>query len=110
MDSLLAKGGTKTLTSEGVTLVDVAVSRRGNVLAVRRFMSELPEALRGRGTGMRVTAACEDAAVEIGRLNGAKTVTIDVGLIINPGWRTLLEARGYVHILTEGKWVKTIKL
>jgi hypothetical protein len=110
MDSLLAQGGTKTIEVEGVTLVDVAVSRQGNVLAVRRFMSHLDVALRGQGTGTRVTAAFEDAAAEIGRLNGAKTVTIDVGIIINPNWRTLLEARGYVNILTEGKWVKTIKL
>ena len=110
MDALLAKGGTKTLSVEGVELADVAVSWKGSVLAVRRFMSKLPEALRGRGTGTRVTAAFEDAAVEIGRLNGAKTVTIDVGIIINPGWRELLEARGYVHILEDGAWVKTIKL
>ncbi len=110
MDALLAKGGTKTLTVEGVELADVAVSWKGSVLAVRRFMSRLPEALRGKGTGTRVTAAFEDAAVEIGRLNGAKIVTIDVGIIINPGWRELLEARGYVHILEDGAWVKTIKL
>jgi len=110
MDALLAKGGTKTLSVEGVELADVAVGWKGSVLAVRRFMSKLPEALRGKGTGTRVTAAFEDAAVEIGRLNGAKTVTIDVGIIINPGWRELLEARGYVHILEDGAWVKTIKL
>jgi len=110
MDSLLAKGGKKTMEVEGVTLVDVAVSRQGNVLAVRRFMSHLSEALRGQGTGMRVTAAFEHAAAEVGRLNGAKTVTIDLGIIINPGWRWLLEARGYVHIVAEGRWVKTIEL
>jgi hypothetical protein len=40
----------------------------------------------------------------------AKTVTIDVGIIINPGWRELLEARGYVYLRGEGAWVKTIKL
>jgi hypothetical protein len=110
MDALLAKGGTKTLEVESVTLVDVAVSRQGNTLAVSRFMSRLPDALRGRGTGPRVTRAFEDAAAEVGRLNGAKTVTIDVGIIINPGWRELLEARGYVHIVSKGKWIKTIKL
>ncbi len=110
MDSLLASGAEKTLTAEGVQLAGVAVSRQGNTLVVRRFMSKLPDALRGQGTGMRVTAAFEDAAVEVARLNGAKTVTIDVGIIINPGWRQLLEARGYIHVMEQGAWIKTIKL
>lgn len=110
MDSLLASGAERTLTAEGVQLANVAVSRQGSTLVVRRFMSKLPDALRGQGTGMRVTAAFEDAAVEVARLNGAKTVTIDVGIIINPGWRKLLEARGYVHVMAEGAWIKTIKL
>lgn len=110
MDTLLATGGSKTITVEGVALAGVEVSKRGSVLAVRRFMSKLPEALRGQGTGTQVIAAFEEAAAKVGRLNGAKTVTIDVGIIINPGWRVLLEARGYVHILKEGSWVKTIKL
>lgn len=110
MDSLLASGAEKTLTAEGVQLAGVTVSRQGSTLVVRRFMSKVPEMLRGQGTGMRVTAAFEDAAVEVARLNGAKTVTIDVGIIINPGWRQLLEARGYIHVLEEGAWIKTIKL
>lgn len=110
MDSLLASGAERTLTAEGVQLAGVTVSRQGSTLAVRRFMSKLPDALRGQGTGMRVTAAFEDAAVEVARLNGAKTVTIDVGIIINPGWRQLLEARGYIHVMEQGAWIKTIKL
>jgi len=110
MDALLASGAEKTLTAEGVQLARVAVSRQGNTLVVRRFMSKLPDALRGQGTGMRVTAAFEDAAVEVARLNGAKTVTIDVGIIVNPGWRQLLEARGYIHVMEQGAWIKTIKL
>jgi hypothetical protein len=110
MDSLLASGAERTLTAEGVQLAGVTVSRQGNTLVVRRFMSKLPDALRGQGTGMRVTAAFEDAAVEVARLNGAKTVTIDVGIIINPGWRQLLEARGYIHVMEQGAWIKTIKL
>jgi hypothetical protein len=110
MDSLLAKGGTKTITVEGVRLTDVAVSKQGSVLAVRRFESKLPHALRGQGTGLRVTRAFEDAAVEIGRLNGAKKVTVDVGIITNPGWRQVLEARGYVYVAREGGWIKTITL
>jgi hypothetical protein len=110
MDNLLATGGTKSITVEGVALSSVQVSMRGSVLAVRRFMSKLPEVLRGKGTGMRVTAEFEKAAVEVARLNGAKTVTIDVGIIVNEGWRKLLEARGYVHVLEEGAWIKTIIL
>jgi hypothetical protein len=110
MDALLASGGTRTLTVKEVQLVGVQVSRQGKVLTVRRFMSNLPEHLRGKGTGMEVAAAFEQAAAEVGRINGAKKVLIDVGIIINPGWRKVLEARGYVHILEEGRWVKTIEL
>ena len=112
MDSLLATGAKKTITVEGVRFAEVTVSRQGNVLAVRRFMTEIPEALRGQGLGTRVTAAFEDAAAEIGRLTGAKTVTIDVGLIRNPGWGAVLEARGYVRTQLAGReaWVKTIKV
>ena len=73
-------------------------------------MSKLPEALRGKGTGLRVMADFEKAAVEVARLNGAKSVTINVGIIINAGWKKLLEARGYVHVLEEGAWIKTINL
>jgi hypothetical protein len=43
-------------------------------------------------------------------MRGFKSVTIDVGIIVNPGWRTFLEARGYVHNLTAGSWIKTIIL
>lgn len=107
-ESLLAKGGTKTITVEGVRLTDVAVSKQGSVLAVCRFESKLPHALRGQGTGLRVTRAFEDAAVEVGRLNGAKKVTVVVGIIPNPGWRQVLEARGYVYVTREGGWIKTI--
>ena len=116
MDALLASGATKTLEAEGVQLADVAVSMKGSNLSVSRFMSKLPEVLRGQGTGTRVTAAFEDAAAELGRLNNAKTVTIDVGMVINPGWRELLEARGYVKTFIEGaessswNWIKTITL
>lgn len=110
MDSLLVKGGTKTITVEGVKLTDVAVSKQGSTLAVRRFESRLPHALRGQGIGPRVTRAFEDAAVEVGRLNGAKKVTVDVGIITNPGWREVLEARGYVYVAREGGWIKTITL
>jgi hypothetical protein len=110
MDDLLATGGTKTITVENVRFIDVTVTRRGSVLAVRRFMSEVPHALRGQGLGPRMAREFEDAAAAIGRQNGAKTVTVDVGIITNPGWRELLEARGYVYVAKKGGWIKTIKL
>lgn len=116
MDSLLASGASKTLEAEGVQLAGVTAKMEGKNLSVSRFMSKLPEALRGQGTGTRVTAAFEDAAAEVGRLNNAKTVTVDVGIIINPGWRELLEARGYVRTFIESEsggawsWIKIINL
>ncbi|HEY1248213.1 MAG TPA: DUF4157 domain-containing protein, partial [Nitrososphaera sp.] len=110
MDALLATGGSKTLTVEGVKLADVTVLKTGSELAVSR--SGIAAASPGMGAGTQVTRAFEEAAVELGRLNGAKTVTIDVGRIINPGWREIMEARGYVRTLTEEgiNWIRTIKL
>lgn len=110
MDSLLTTGGTKTLTAKGGELIDVTVTRQGNTLLVSRWMSKLPEALRGKGTGMQIAREFEDAAVEVARVNGAKTVKVDVGTIVNPGWREVLEARGYVYVAKEGSWIKTIKV
>jgi len=108
LDVLLTSGAAKTLEAEGVQFAGVEVTRQGSVLAVKRFMSR--SSTPGQGIGYRMAKEFEDAAAEVGRLTGAKTVTVDVGLVINSGWRTILEGRGYIHILTEGRWVKTIKL
>jgi hypothetical protein len=108
MDALLASGASKTIEAEGIQFAGVEVTRQGSVVAVKRFMSKAMSP--GQGVGYRMAKEFEDAAAEVGHLNGAKTVTVDVGIIINPGWRAILEARGYVKIVTEGRWVKTIKL
>ena len=59
-----------------------------------------------------VRAAFEEAAVNVARINGLKTVTIDVGFIINPGWRVVLENLHYVRTTVGGltTWIKTINL
>jgi uncharacterized protein DUF4157 len=108
MDKLLAGGGSKTLEAGGVQFQRVEVTSQGSTMVVSRFMSKA--AKPGQGAGFRMAKEFEDAAAEVGRLNGAKTVKVDVGTIINPGWREVLEARGYEYIAEEGVWVKTIKL
>jgi hypothetical protein len=108
MDDLLAQGGTKTIEVEGMKFVDVTVTKQGSVLAVRRFESKLAPNLRGGGTGTRLAKDFEDAAAEVGRRNGARTVTVDVGIITNPGWREVLESLGYVYTPKQGGWIKTI--
>jgi hypothetical protein len=110
MDNLLKTGATKTITVEGMEFARVEVARQGSRLAVRRFQSKLPHALRGKGLGSRMVVEFEEAAVATARANGLKTVTIDVGIITNPGWREILEARGYVYTAAEGGWIKTVKL
>ena len=116
MDSLLKTGGAKTITVEGVVFADVRAVAQGRNLAVSRFSSHVAPALRGQGQGSLINAAFEEAAVAAARMNGLKTVTIDVGIIVNPGWRVLLESRGYVKTMTQtadgfsNGWVKTIKL
>jgi hypothetical protein len=115
-DSLLAAGGSKTIAVEGMEFAGVQVAKDGRRLIISRYSSEIPEALRGAGLGGRVNAAFEDAAVATARMNGLKTVTIDVGRIVNPGWREYLEARGYVKTAIETDtgmafdWIKTIEL
>ena len=84
---------------------------------MRRVASQvLDPALRSQGLGTKLTEAFEDAAVELGRSQGAKTVTIDVGRFTNEWWMKALERRGYVMTIKdtatgwEKSWVKTIEL
>ena len=110
MDDLLIAGGAKKITVEGVEFLEVEVARQGSRLAIKRSkMTVLKEVERGQGKGSRMVRDFEDAAVEVARSNGLKSVTIDVGFITNPGWRQVLESMGYVRNATND-WVKTIKL
>jgi hypothetical protein len=108
MEDLLAKGGSKTLNVEGVVFEDVTVAAQGSRLAVRRFKIQRVGAPPGHGS--LTSEAFEDAAVSVARTNGLKSVTIDVGVITNPGWREWLESLGYVYTPAEGGWIKTIIL
>jgi len=115
MEGLLKAGGSRKLTVEGVEFADVRIARQGRRLVVSRYSTQRVNAPPGHGRVMN--AAFEDAVVAIARKNGLKTVTIDVGMIINPGWRVYLESIGYVRTMTEtvgggfvNSWVKTIKL
>lgn len=110
MDELLASGATKTLAVERMEFAGVQLVKQGSRLAVKRFMSKLPAAAQGVGIGTRLSMDFEEAAVTVARMRGFKSVTIDVGIIVNPAWRVFLEARGYVHNLTAGSWIKTIIL
>jgi hypothetical protein len=107
MDALLASGAAKDLEAGGVEFIGVEVTKKGSTVAVKRWMSYAADP--GKGAGFRMAREFEDAAAEVGRVNGAKTVTVDVGVIINTGWQKVMEARGYVQI-SPGQWVKTIKL
>jgi hypothetical protein len=106
MDALLTSGVVKDLEAEGVEFIGVEVARKGGVLAVKRFMSYANAP--GQGIGYRMAKEFEQAAVAIGRANGARTVTVNVGVIINKGWQKVLAGRGYGYIASEGGWIKTI--
>jgi hypothetical protein len=108
LDDLLKAGGVKDITVAGVKFEGVQLSKQGSRLAVRRFRIERVNAPPGQGS--LVSEAFEDAAATVARTNGLKSVTINVGVIINPGWREWLEGLGYVFVQTEGAWIKTIKL
>ncbi len=108
LDDLLKAGGVKDITVAGVKFEGVQLSRQGSRLAVRRFRIERVKAPPGQGS--LVSESFEDAAASVARMNGLKTVTIDVGIITNPGWREWLEGLGYVFNQTEGAWIKTIQL
>jgi hypothetical protein len=108
MDALLTSGGTKDLAAEGVEFIGVQVARKGSTVAVKRYMSYASSP--GQGIGYRMAREFEDAAAAVGRANGAKTVTVDVGVIINEGWKKILTARGYRYVASEGSWIKTLAL
>jgi hypothetical protein len=108
LTDLLKAGGTKSITVEGVLFEDVQLARQGSTLAVRRF--RIARVAAPPGQGSLVSEAFEDAAVSVARANGLKTVTINVGVIVNPGWREWLESLGYVYNQAEGGWIKTIIL
>jgi hypothetical protein len=108
MDDLLKAGGVKDITVAGVKFEGVQLSKQGSRLSVRRYRIERVNAPPGQGS--LVSESFEDAAASVARMNGLKTVTIDVGRITNPGWREWLEGLGYVFNQTEGTWIKTITL
>jgi hypothetical protein len=113
-EDLLTGGGSKQIAVEGVELEEVSVTRQGNRLEVKRFSIKRVNAPPGHGDVVR--EAFEDAAVNVARKRGVKTVTIDVSRVTNPGWREHLESIGYKKTVTSSPegfgvtWVKTITL
>jgi hypothetical protein len=111
MEELLATGGTKDLTVAGTNFFGVTVTREGSRLAVKRLMMLVEMEQRGQGQGYVMRAMFEEAAKNVARINGFKTVTIDVGLIVNEGWQVVLKAAGYVPSSDSiPYWIKTIPL
>jgi Domain of unknown function (DUF4157) len=107
METLVTQGGTKTVTAGGVKFTEMAATKQGTHLAVKRF--EIRRVADGAG-GKVAAEAFEDAAVNVARSQGLKSVSINVGVIVNPGWRQWMETMGYVFVQKEGAWIKTIKL
>ncbi len=108
METLVTQGGTKTVTAGGIRFTEMAATRQGTSLAVKRFEIRRV-AIDGAG-GKVAAEAFEDAAVNVARSRGLKSVSINVGVIVNPGWRQWMESMGYIFVQTEGAWIKTIKL
>jgi Domain of unknown function (DUF4157) len=115
MEELLVTGAAKNIAAEGVTFAGATVRAEGERLIVSRF--KLVADVPGAGQGSIMREAFEEAAVDVARRKGLKTVTIDVGIVTNEGWRVVLEGVGYVRtqISTSGggfatAWIKTIHL
>jgi hypothetical protein len=108
MESLVTQGGVKTVEVAGVRFTDVVVAKQGTNLAVKRFEIKkvAPDGMRGK----LAAEAFEDAAVNVARSHGMKSVTINVGIFTNPVWREWMESMSYVFVQAEGAWIKTIKL
>jgi hypothetical protein len=111
---VLERGAAKTFTVEGIEFATVRAIERNGVLEVSRYSIESIGAGAGRARG--VSTAFEQAAINIARSRGLKTVTINVGNIVNSKWKIFMQAMGYVS--TEIKtsygysypWIKTINL
>ncbi len=108
MEALIAQGGTKTIEAGGIRFTEVVVSKQGSNLAVKRFRIDRVNAPPGYGS--IAAEAFEDAATNVARSHQMKSVTINVGIFTNPGWRVWMESLGYVFNRTEGAWIKVIKL
>lgn len=108
MDALLTSGVTKDLEAEGVEIHRCRGSDEGQH-GRREAVHELRHDPRP-GHRLSHGEEFEDAAVAVGRANGAKTVTVDVGVIIDEGWKKILTARGYEYVAAEGAWIKLIKV
>jgi Domain of unknown function (DUF4157) len=108
METLVTQGGTKTVTAGGVRFTEMEATKQGTNLAVKRF--EIRRVAPGGAGGKVAAEAFEDAAANVARSHGLKSVSINVGVIVNPGWRQWMESMGYVFVQTEGAWIKTIKL
>jgi hypothetical protein len=108
MEALIGQGGAKTIEAGGIRFTDVVVSKQGSNLAVKRF--EIRRVNAPPGHGSIAAEAFEDAAMNVARSHQMKSVSINVGVIINPGWRQWMESLGYVFNQAEGAWIKTIKL
>ena len=64
----------------------------------------------GQGIGYRMAMSSRMPPSRSAGPNGAKTVTVDVGVIIDEGWKKILTARGYEYVAAEGAWIKLIKV
>jgi len=117
-EQLLASGaGSSRLTVEGVTFGTVRVAEESGVLNVARVSIKRGVEVTVPGAGRAANAAFEDAAMALARSRGLRTVTIDVGNIVNASWREYMESIGYVRTMIdragggfEIKWIKTITL
>ncbi len=94
---LLRTGGMESVTVEGVGFGGVRAAMRGTELVVSR--GTIVNASRIAGRGRLIHSAFEQAAIQVARQAGARTVRIALEMVHNPKWAAYLESRGYTFEL-----------
>jgi Domain of unknown function (DUF4157) len=90
---LLASRGAGEFVVEGFGFGSVRVARVGTELVVER--ASMARITAGAFTGRAVHRAYEQAAMEVGKQTGAKSVRVLLGPFTNLSWRAYFESIGY---------------
>jgi hypothetical protein len=118
LEGALEAGAAKTFTVEGIEFGTVRAVERSGVLEVSRHSIENISGALGKARV--VNSSFEEAAIALAKSKGLKTVTINVGHIVNDKWAIYLKSIGYVRTqvektvaggsLTSWEYVKTITM
>lgn len=107
---LLRSRSAGSITVEGVQFGNVRAAMEGSGTVLRVTRTTIENVGRVPGQGRAMAEAFEQAAVALGRSEGATTVRVSVETVVNRTWLAQLEAMGYrmeqIERFNEaGRWI-----